>query len=304
MSQNNFELLKKGDPAALERLHTRYHRSIFWVGRAILDDDFVVASLVQDSFLKLWIHRDRIETPNHIYFFLRMVMQRECYSYYTLPRNKFFSKANSLDSYENFQEYLAGYDPISDLENLREQEREQKAFVQIKNVLPLLTPERKLLIELCLKYGFKYKAISKAMGKGITETSNEVKIAIQEIKNIINPDSAAQTKPKPVNGIKVQANMTPAQELVFRLRNEEKFSFAHIAAELKLSQKEVHKEFMAAYKLMQEENEQQQQIAWDGKVYPKTYPEDPAIGWSAYPGGKKGGYWEAIPVAEQVFQGS
>lgn len=261
MSQNNFDLLKNGDPIALEHIHARYHRSIFWVGRGILDDDFVVASLVQDSFLKLWVHRDRIETPKHIYFFLRMVMQRECYSYYTLPRNKFFSKVNSLDSYENYQEYLAGYDPISDLENLREQEREQKAFELIKNVLPLLTPERKLLIELCLKYGFKYKAISRVMGTSITETSNEVKLAITDLKNIINPESATPTKPKSANGIKVRANMTPAQELVFRLRNEEKFSFAGIAEELKLSQKEVHKEFMAAYKIMQEENEQQQQIA-------------------------------------------
>ena len=261
MSQHNFELLKNGDPTALDHIHARYHRSIFWVGRGILDDDFVVASLVQDSFLKLWVHRDRIETPKHIYFFLRMVMQRECYSYYTMPRTKFFSKVNSLDSYENYQDYLAGYDPIRDLENLRDQEREQKDFEKIKSVLPLLTPERKLLIELCLKYGFKYKAISKAMGKGITETSNEVKSAIQEIKNIINPDSAAQTKPKPANGIKVPANMTPKQELVFLLRNEKKFSFAGIAEELNLSQKEVHKEFMTAYKIMQEKQEQQQQIA-------------------------------------------
>lgn len=261
MSQHNFDLLKNGDSTALEHIHARYHRSIFWVGRGILDDDFVVASLVQDSFLKLWVHRDRIETPKHIYFFLRMVMQRECYSYYTMPRNKFFSKVNSLDRYENFQEYLAGYDPISDLENLRDQEREQKAFEQIKNVLPLLTPQRKLLIELCLKYGFKYKAISKVMGSSIPETFNEVKLAIADLKKIINPDSAAQTKPKPANRIKVPANMTPKQELVFRLRNEEKFSFAGIAAELKLSQKEVHKEFMTAYKLMQEKHEQQQQIA-------------------------------------------
>ncbi|UJH91919.1 sigma-70 family RNA polymerase sigma factor [Salinimicrobium sp. TIG7-5_MAKvit] len=261
MSQHNFNLLKNGDPTALEHIHARYHRSIFWVGRGILDDDFVVSSLVQDSFLKLWVHRDRIETPKHIYFFLRMVMQRECYSYYTLPRTKFFSKVNSLDSYENFQEYLGGYDPISDLENFRDQEREQKAFEKIINVLPLLTAERRHLIDLCLKYGFRYKEISKVMGTSIPETFNEVQLAISDLKNIINPDSVAQTKQKPAMVIKVQANMTPEQEEVFRLRNEKKFSFASIAAELKLSQKEVHKEFMIAYKIMQEKHEQQQQIA-------------------------------------------
>ncbi|WZL90354.1 hypothetical protein VS868_06265 [Salinimicrobium sp. 3283s] len=99
------------------------------------------------------------------------------------------------------------------------------------------------------------------MGTSIPETFNEVQLAISDLKNIINPDSVAQTKQKPAMVIKVQANMTPEQEEVFRLRNEKKFSFASIAAELKLSQKEVHKEFMIAYKIMQEKHEQQQQIA-------------------------------------------
>lgn len=258
MSQNNFQLLKNGDPAALVNIHNRYHRSIFWVGRGILDDDFVVASLVQDSFLKLWVHRDHIETPKHIFFFLRMVMTRECYSYYTMPRNKFFRKVNSLESYENYQDYLAGYDPGQDEKHLQEQEAEQKSFEHIKSVLPLLNTERRHLIDLCLKYGFRYKAISQIMGTSIPETFNEVKLAIADLKNIINPESGAHTNPKPAMGVKVQGNMTPEQEEIFRLRNEKKFSFASIAYELNLSQKEVHKEFMAAYKLMQEKHKQQQ----------------------------------------------
>ena len=258
MSQNNFDLLKKGDPIGLEHIHSRYHRSIFWVGRGILDDDFVVESLVQDSFLKLWIHRDHIETPKHIFFFLRMVMKRECYSYYTMPRTKFFSKVNSLESYENYQDYLAGYDPLKDSENLKDQERDQKAFEPIKNVLPLLNAERRHLIDLCLKYGFQYKAISQVMGTSIPETFNKVQLAITDLKNIINPESKAHTTPKPAIGVKVQGKMTPKQKEVLRLRNEKKFSFASIAAELNLSQKEVHKEFMIAYKLMQEKLQQQQ----------------------------------------------
>jgi RNA polymerase sigma factor (sigma-70 family) len=258
MLQRIFELLQQGHPDALEYIYTKYKRTLFWVGRQILDDDFAVETLVQDTFLILWEKRDRIERPEHIYYFLRMVMKRECYTYYVRPKNKFFRTVNSLESYENYQEYLHGYDPGKEDQHLLESETQQKAFDRISRVFPLLSPERRRLIELCLKYGFQYKTIAQLMGTSITHTSNEVKRAIEDIKNIIHQGSNLETKPKPMVAIKIQGEMTQEQEKVLQLRTERQYSFAAIAKELNLSQKEVHQEFMAAYKLMQLKHEQQQ----------------------------------------------
>lgn len=58
--------------------------------------------------------------------------------------------------------------------------------------------------------------------------------------------------------VKIQGKMTQEQEKVLQLRTERQYSFAAIAKELNLSQKEVHQQFMAAYKLMQLKHEQQQ----------------------------------------------
>ncbi|MBZ9630976.1 sigma-70 family RNA polymerase sigma factor [Salegentibacter sp. LM13S] len=258
MLQRIFELLQQGHPDALEFIYTKYHRSIFWVGRQILDDDFAVETLAQDTFLILWEKRDRIERPEHIYYFLRTVMKRECYTYYTRPKNKFFRTVNSLESYENYQEYLYGFDPEKDDVHLLNHEVQQKAFDRIRRVFPLLSNERKRLIELCLKYDFRYKIVGQVMGSSITHTSNEVKKAIEDIKNIIHQGSNLETKPKPLVAVKIQRKMTAEQEKVLQLRNEKQYSFASIAKELNLSQKEVHQEFMAAYKLMQQKHQQQQ----------------------------------------------
>lgn len=257
MQNDTFERLKKGCPNAFSDIYARHCRNIFWVGKRMIDDEFVIETLVQDTFLKLWIHRDRIETPKHIYFFLRFVMKRECISFYTRPRNDFNRKNRSLESFENYLDYMAGYDPLREAENLKGQDRQQDYFERIKAVLPLLNAESSHLIELCLKYGFEYKAISKAMGSNVSDTYNKVKKAIGDIKTIIDKGSTLESKQELATEMKVEGVMNPEQAVVLKLRCEEKYSFAEIAMELKLSQKEVHAKFMAAYKFVQHEHQQQ-----------------------------------------------
>jgi RNA polymerase sigma factor (sigma-70 family) len=257
MLQRIFELLKQGHPDALEFIYAKYKHRIFWIGKQRISDEFVIETILQDTFLILWEKRDRIESPEHIYFFLRFVMKKECIYYYCRPRNKFHRNINRLEYYENYQEYMHGYDPQKEDEHLLDQEADQKAFDRIRSIFPLLSAERRHLIELFLKYGFQYKAIAQVMGTSITYTSNEVKKAIEDIKKIINKGSTLETKPKPVVAVKIQGKMTEEQEKVLQLRTEMQYSFASIAKEMNLSQKEVHKEFMAAYKLMQEKHQEQ-----------------------------------------------
>ena len=248
MPQQNFELLKKSDPAALEKIHALYNRRIFWIGRRIIDDDYEVENLVQDTFLKLWDYRETIQEPMHILFFLQYVMKRSCYSYHSKPRNKFFRTVGSLESYENFQNYLAGYDPADVIENLKDQESQQKMFDLVTNVLPLIKPERKHLINLCLKYGFRYKQIAQVMGKNTKQTVDEVNRAIEDIKKIVALRNRSEKKFKP----ELEQNaVSERQSQVLKLRCENKLSFAAIAEQLNLSQKQVHEEFMLAYKFAQ-----------------------------------------------------
>lgn len=255
--RTNYELLKKGSTSALSEIHAVYHRRIYWIGRSLIEDSFVVETLVQDTFLKLWVNRERIESPQHIFNFLRFVMARECRYFYARPANKFSRKVHSLENFGNYQDYMAGFYPVDDAEHLELQKRDQRELDRIKKVLSVLNPERKHLIELCLKYGFRYKDISSVMGKSITDTSREVKLAINDLKNIINQGQVLKSKKGSTNAIKIQGGMTEEQARILKLRCEEKYSFATIANELGLSQKEVHNEFMVAYRFLQERHQQE-----------------------------------------------
>ncbi|MBW3521844.1 RNA polymerase sigma factor [Chryseobacterium sp. NKUCC03_KSP] len=252
-----YELLKKGNPVSLEHLHLRYKRLLFWLGWQVLKDDFVVDTIVQDTFLKLWLHRDTIETPDHITGFLRFVMKRDCIAYVTAPRNKFSRLMASLDSFENYQDYLAGYDPLKDKEYLHSQESDQKKFDEITKVLPVLNSKRKNLIELCLEYGFQYKPIAEAMGSSVTGISTEVSKAIDDLRKILKVTTFEQPQENTVDKREQSKQLSSQQLEIIKRRFEQKSSFAVIAQELKLPEKEVHREFLYAYQQLQNQNASQ-----------------------------------------------
>ncbi|EHM7982817.1 RNA polymerase sigma factor [Elizabethkingia anophelis] len=249
-----YELLKKGNPASLEHIHLRYKRLLFWLGKQMLEDDFVVETLVQDTFLKLWLHRDSIETPNHIVGFLRFVLKRDCITYFSAPKNKFSRLVASLERFENYQDYLVGYDPLQDEEHLLRQESDQKDFDEVKKVLNVLSPKRRHLIRLCLEYGFQYKPIAEAMGSSVTAISNEVSRAIDDLRKIIKGSSFGQVQEKASDNKELPDKLSNRQLEILKRRSEQKSSFKIIAQELKLSEKEVHREFLDTYQYLQNRN--------------------------------------------------
>lgn len=246
-----YELLKKGNPASLEYIHFRYKRLLFWIGKQMLDDDFAVETLVQDTFLKLWLHRDSIETPTHILGFLRFVLKRDCITYFNSPKNKFARLTASLESFEN---YLIGFDSLQDKEHLLQQESDQKHFDEVNKMLNVINPKRKHLIELCLQYGFQYKPIAEAMGSSVKDISNEVIRAIDDLRKILRANSNEKPAIESQKN-KVQQDELSSQQIeIMNRRFEQKSSFAVIAQELKISEKEVHQEFIYAYQYLQNRN--------------------------------------------------
>ncbi|MFC6861518.1 RNA polymerase sigma factor [Zunongwangia atlantica] len=246
-----FTLLKQGHPDAMEFIYSRYNHKLYWVGKRVIGDEFVIESILQDTFLKLWEKRDLINDPEHIHSFLLYVMKTECIYYYCRPRNKFQKSISRLELFDNYQEYMYGFNPEAEDVHLLDQNVKQECLDQILSVLPFLESKQRQLIKLCLKNNFKYAIISKLMGVSVREASNQVHLAIERIKMIVQSGhTLEQVDQSHSNFENLKLELTKEQAEIFQLRCEEYLSFQKIAEKLQRSHKEVHRQFMIAYKAM------------------------------------------------------
>jgi len=92
------------------------------------------------------------------------------------------------------------------------------------------------------------------MGSSVTGISTEVSKAIDELRKILKVTSFEHTEEKPAIKKEQSEKLSSQQLEIIKRRFEQKSSFAVIAQELKLPEKEVHREFLYAYQHLQNQN--------------------------------------------------
>ena len=252
MQTHFYTQLQHGKAEALEFWYQRYARMLWFIGRQWLKDDFVVENLVQECFLKLWQNREKLENPKHIFFFLRLVMKRECISHYHQPKHQFQRSLNRLEEYEHYNDYLLKDDPALDQAHRQQQAETQQSWELVQKVLPLLSGKQQALIALCLAHGFEYKTIARLTGSSTTAVYREVQRAITQLQKILRQDVELEEPITTKETKQVEQELTQTQVQVWQLRCKEQRSFAEIAEHLGTSTQEVQQQFSLAYQYTQQ----------------------------------------------------
>ena len=175
----------------------------------------MVESLVQDCFVKLWQNREKLENPKHIFFFLRLVMKRECISHYHQLKHQFQRSLNRWEEYEHYNDYLLKDDPALDEAHRQQQAETQQSWERVQKVLPLLSGKQQDLIELCLAHGFEYKVIARLTGSSTTAVYREVQRAIAQLQKILRQDAELEEPIATKETKQVQQKLTNKQVQVW-----------------------------------------------------------------------------------------
>lgn len=164
------EHIRKGDRSAFENMHQRYYTTLCAFANHILKDRESAEDIVQELFLKVWIHRDQLEniesikdylftcTRNHSLTFLRNQKRRE----------------NRLKQIPWEEEHISAY--------LIEEEANRLLLESVA----FLPPRNAEVISLCLQ-GMKQEKIAEQMNISINTVKSLKHEAIKKLKKVLGP---------------------------------------------------------------------------------------------------------------------
>jgi RNA polymerase sigma factor (sigma-70 family) len=245
-----FERFKQGDEKALAYIHKHTSRLLEYHGRQIIDDNFVVNSLVQEVYIKTWNMRDKMESMFHLYCFMKMNLSWNCLSWLKNARNAFYRKkiyyTNDTEKHESYQLYAL--EEIELLSRFFDEERME----MIEKVIPYLPPDRQTMVDLHFKQGLSYKAIARRFGTSHMSVHCEVQKGLEQLKKMIHRQKkAAVVSTEAVAAVPpMAAVMDLEMAQIFRLRLEYKMGFATIAEKMKLEQGYVQRKYVEAHALV------------------------------------------------------
>ena len=248
-AEEAFLRFASGDEAALGWMYVQLYGPLIRYGCRLLDDDFEVATLAQEAFIRLWQHRTRITSMLHAWRFLRLVLRWKCYAWYRNPANRFRRRC-ILSSAAMDQSFASS-------QNGQEQEMHEEQKRIIWKAIPCLPPSKQTILRLHFQYGFSCRQIAARFHTSGIAITRELQKSLEQLKAIIHTTqklSNPAVKNNASGGCAAEGGRL--QQKLLHLRINERKSFEQIASVLNMDLVEVQRQYLAAWK--QKSNSKQQ----------------------------------------------
>ena len=251
-AENTFLRFAGGDEAALGFIYTKLYGPLVRYGCRRLDDDFEVATIVQEAFTRLWELRARITSLLHAYRFLRLVVRWGCAGYYRQPASYFRRYCiHRIDWVENL--------PAPDDEHHHRLHHRQEELSQaVYKVIPYLPPTRQTVMALYFRHGFTCKQIAGRFHTSNSAISLELQKSLDFLRQAIHhtKKKAAPLAKSPLPAGPAFDCLSPLQQQVYSLRTAGKKSFEQIAALLGQQQAGVQQHYVKACLALRQQEQQ------------------------------------------------
>lgn len=166
--------LKIGNEKALERLFRLYSREMYYFAMGLVNNRQVAEDAVQEGFVYIWTHRDRLDPAREIGGYLRECVKNYILNYFRHQR------VRSCHEQEIIREQLFLHESSPDMTEQLELIR------QVINSLPENC--RKIFVMAVIE-GRGYARVAEEMELSVNTVKSQIRIAYRKIRSSLN-DSA------------------------------------------------------------------------------------------------------------------
>lgn len=164
--------LRKGDYHAYETLFMKYYGQFVAFTDSIIQNREAAKDIVQEQFMKVWIHRDKLDENKSIKNFLYVLTKRAILNYI----RDFKSGTCINDSLNEIIEYNVTADKITEAEELKKIMNQQ---------IEKLPKQRKKVFMMSRENGMSNQEIAEQLKISVRTVERHLSLALSQIKNNI-----------------------------------------------------------------------------------------------------------------------
>ncbi len=180
--------LKKGDRKAFDTLFYRYKNGMLHFCVSLLKDYDEAENIVQESFIKIWEIRERLDPDKGVEAYL-----------YTIIRNKSYDYFKRLEKEYALQAQLRHHTWPIDSVAVPSDENNP---VSLETMLESLPPKRRRIISLFIEQGKSHKEIAEEMDISISTVKNQMVKARKHLQTKSKKPHLRKSKKKAVKNVK------------------------------------------------------------------------------------------------------
>jgi len=246
-------LFQTGDERGLTYFYKHSYPSLFWTGKELINDEFMIPCVLHECYLKAWDHRERMESLSHIYRFIRMNLRWQILRHIEKSRHSIYGQTVSID---HFEATMGDFEDL--LTDKESYENDIQNFERVTHALKYLSTNAQQIASLHFKQGFTHKQIAERLGTSTIHVSNQIKKSVEQIKVMVNAQGNTRTKDLSAKNLNPDTKPLNAQQTsIYKLRKIQNMSFADIALKLGMNLSHVQQQYIHAHQLLNNRNIQQ-----------------------------------------------
>ncbi len=163
--------LKKDDLKSYEALFNRYYPLFLTFAKGVVKERPAAEDIVQEVFMQLWLHRDRLAEHRSLYNLL-----------FTMTKHRIYDHFRRKYNLETLRQPLSAYDAACEEEGPDSRLDTEQLRQTISQTVAAMPPQRQMVFALSRQENLTRQEIAQRLGLSVRTVDKHLELALREIR--------------------------------------------------------------------------------------------------------------------------